>query len=173
MHQVVVCNINLTRYAGSPQKTQHRSSHPTEKQTPTLSQEFCSGYLLLQIVRYPQNLFAKGSESVFQWIAWIGVGSSAETAGSRDPAYPVVCTYSSFQVYLLDKSNMYNTLYNGNPSIKIIVTSRAPYGCKQFGTFNFLKDYFNRSLIFKTFVLKSKFVVIVMKRERIPTLFCS
>ena len=46
----------MTEYAGSPdyvgtpqspQKTPHRSTHPTEKQTPTLSQEFYAGYLLL------------------------------------------------------------------------------------------------------------------------------
>ena len=43
---------------------------------------FCAGYLLLQIVRNPHIILARGSESVFKLDVWIGVGSSAETAGS-------------------------------------------------------------------------------------------
>ena len=58
------------------------STHPTEQQTSTLSQESCAGYLLLQSVRNPHRILARGSESVFKWDVWIGVGSSAENAGS-------------------------------------------------------------------------------------------
>ena len=77
-------------YVGTPRI----STHPTEKQITTLSQEFCAGYVLLQIVRNPHRILARESESVIQWDVWIGVGSSAETAGSllnpetrRTPSY--------------------------------------------------------------------------------------
>ena len=62
------------------------STHLTEKQTPTLSQEFSAGYLLLQIVRNPHRILAIWSESVFKLDVWICVGSVAESAESlRNP----------------------------------------------------------------------------------------
>ena len=63
----------MTGYAGSwhfvgtpqsPQKILHISTQPTEN-TPTRT-----------------GLTTRGSETVFQWDVWIGVGSSVETAGS-------------------------------------------------------------------------------------------
>ena len=60
-------------YVGTPQskqKTPHISTHPTEKQTPTLSQDICAGYLLLQIVRNPHRVLGRESESVFKWDVW-------------------------------------------------------------------------------------------------------
>ena len=85
----------MTGYAGSqdyvgtqqsPQKTPHRSTHPTEKHTPTLSQEFCADCELFELTSNPHRTLAKGSESVFQWDVRICVGSSEETAGSlRNP----------------------------------------------------------------------------------------
>ena len=64
----------MTRYAGSrdyvgtpqsPQKTPHRSKHPTEKQTSTLSQEFCAGYLLLQNFTTRTECLRKGRSLFF------------------------------------------------------------------------------------------------------------
>ena len=44
------------------------------------------GLLITSKVRNPRRILPKGSESVFQWNVWIGVESSAETAGSlRNP----------------------------------------------------------------------------------------
>ena len=43
----------------------HRSTHPTEKQTLAISQEFCEDCELFEVT------LARGSESVFQWNVWI------------------------------------------------------------------------------------------------------
>ena len=59
----------------SPQKTPHRSTHSTDKQTPILSQEFCVGCKLFEVTSIPHISLARGSdsESVFQWDVRIGV----------------------------------------------------------------------------------------------------
>ena len=58
MNYIHICT--MTGYAGSrdfvgspqsPQKTPHRSTHPTEKQTPTLSQEIFAGFELFEVTR--------------------------------------------------------------------------------------------------------------------------
>ena len=62
--------------------TLHRSTYPTEKQTPTTSEKFCADCELCEVISNPYRPLEGGSESVFQWDVWICVGSSAETAES-------------------------------------------------------------------------------------------
>ena len=94
----------MTGYAGSwdyvetpavSAEDPHISTHPTEKQTPTLSQELCAGYILLKTVRNPHKILARGSESVFQWdtqtVCEVLHENCRVPTSSRDPAYPIIC----------------------------------------------------------------------------------
>ena len=63
-------------------KTPHISTYLTEKQTPTLSQEFCMGREQFEVISNSHIILARGSESIFQWDTQICVRSSTGTAGS-------------------------------------------------------------------------------------------
>ena len=61
----------MTGYAGSrvyvgtppsPWRTSHISVYPNEKQTPTLSQEFCAGCGQFEVISNPHRTLARGSE---------------------------------------------------------------------------------------------------------------
>ena len=60
----------MTGYAGS-------RDYLGTPQSPRSSVRVICSFLLLQIVRNPHRILARGSESVFQWDVWIDLGSSA------------------------------------------------------------------------------------------------
>ena len=94
---IILSRINdLVGNPQSPQKTPHIFTHSTEKQTTTLSQEFCEGYLLLQLVRNPHRILAREDWSL--WDVPIGEGSSAETAGSLG-SKKIVCTMYFMSIF--------------------------------------------------------------------------
>ena len=85
-------------YVGTPQKTPHRSTHSTEKETATLLREFCAGCELFEVISDPQRTLCKRVE-VFKWDVWICVGSLRRLRGpyviprAGGAAYPVICLF--------------------------------------------------------------------------------
>ena len=83
----------MTGYAGSrdyvwtpqsPQKTPHRSRHPTEKQSPTFLQELCAGCELFKAIQVPPTQF-------------------------RDPAYPVIYIINLYNYICRTRSQSWDT----------------------------------------------------------------
>ena len=74
-----------------PQKTPHRSTHPTEKQTPTLSQELCAGCELFEVTR--TELLGGGRILFFSGMCGVFCGNHAGSLRNpetrRTPSYTV------------------------------------------------------------------------------------
>ena len=140
-------------YVGTPQspwRTSRISVNPTQKWTPTLSQEFCAVYLLLQFKLFATRteFLARGSESNFRWDIQICVGSSAETyviprpgvprhiymnyhAGSRDQERPFIIPIEDLK-HILSCVN--------SPDAKLISSAHESYSsrCASFQNFYFV-----------------------------------
>ena len=88
---------HMTGYAGSrdnlgtPQSPQTIPNIPLKNRLRPSRKSFVWVTCYMLIVRNPHRILARGSESIFQWYIWIGVGSSAETAGFN---LPILHSYS-------------------------------------------------------------------------------